>query len=315
MQGGGLKDIKIFSCSYENKLASSIADAYGKSLGRVDLEKYQDGEFRPIFKDTVRGSHVFIIGSTYQPAENMIEVLLMIDAAKRSSANHITAVMPYFGWARQDRKDKPRVPIASKMFAQMLQTAGANRIITMDLHVDQIQGFFEIPVDHIYASPIFIPYIKGLELDELVIASPDMGGSKRAYAYSKYLNSEVAICYKQREVANKVSSMQIIGDVSGKNVIIVDDIIDTGGTLIKSAEMMIQSGAKSVRGLCSHALLSGHALENLEKSCLEELITTDSIPLKNKSSDKVKVLNCGGLIARIMRKVYECSSINEEFLI
>ena len=237
----------------------------------------------------------------------------MIDAAKRASARHITAVMPYFGWARQDRKDKPRVPIGAKLIANLLEAAGATRIITMDLHADQIQGFFEKPVDHLYASTIFIPYIESLKLDELTIASPDMGGSKRAYAYSRFLESNVVICYKQRKKANVVSHMELIGEVEGKNVIIVDDMVDTAGTLTKAADLMVERGAKSVRAICTHALLSANAFERIEKSKLTELIVTDTIPEKKKSN-KIKVLTCANLFADVMHSVNNNKSINPYFI-
>ena len=239
--------------------------------------------------------------------------LFMIDAAKRASARHITAVIPYFGWARQDRKDKPRVPIGAKLIAKLLETAGATRIITMDLHADQIQGFFEKPVDHLYASTIFIPYIQSLNLDGLTIASPDMGGSKRAYAYSRFLESNVVICYKQRKKANVIDHMELIGDVKDKNVIIVDDLIDTGGTLTKAADLMIERGAKSVRAICTHALLSGDAYQRIEKSQLEELIVTDSIP-QTKKSKKINVLTCAKLFADVMQNVNNNQSINPFFI-
>tara|TARA_B100001179_G_scaffold221383_1_gene196765 strand:- start:3312 stop:4043 length:732 start_codon:yes stop_codon:yes gene_type:complete len=242
-----------------------------------------------------------------------MEMLLMLDAAKRASARHITAVMPYFGWARQDRKDKPRVPIAAKLVAKMLEAAGATRIITMDLHADQIQGFFEKPVDHLFASTLFLPYLKKLNLDNLTIASPDMGGSKRAYAYSKALESDVVICYKQRAKANVISHMELIGDVQGKNVVLVDDMVDTAGTLTKAADLMMERGAKSVRAITTHGLLSGKAYERIENSQLSELIITDSIPTK-KDSSKVKVLSCADLFADVMHRVHHNTSIASKFL-
>ena len=269
---------KIFSCTQSTELSSLIAEKFGSEMGKVNFSRYSDGEFQPSFEESVRGTRVFIIGSTHPTSENLMEMLLMLDAAKRASARHITAVLPYFGWARQDRKDKPRVPIGAKLIAKLLETAGATRIITMDLHADQIQGFFEKPVDHLFASSIFIPYIKSLGLDNLTIASPDMGGSKRAYAYSKFLSSDVVICYKQREKANIISHMELIGDVEGKNVILVDDMVDTAGTLTKAADLMMERGAISVRAICTHALLSGNAYEKIESSKLKELIVTDSIP-------------------------------------
>ena len=237
----------------------------------------------------------------------------MIDAAKRASARHITAVMPYFGWARQDRKDKPRVPIAAKLVANLLQAAGATRIMTMDLHADQIQGFFEKPVDHLFASTIFLPEINALNLDNITIASPDMGGSKRAYAYSKFLESEVVICYKQRLKANVISHMELIGNVEGRNVILVDDMIDTAGTLTKAADLMMEKGAKSVRAICTHGVLSGEAYERIEKSKLEQLIITDTIPIK-KSFSKIKIVSCAPLFADVMHKVQNNTSISDQFL-
>jgi ribose-phosphate pyrophosphokinase len=304
---------KIFACSQSEELASKIAKSFGVDLGKVIISTYSDGEFQPSFEETIRGSRIFIIGSTQPSSKNLMEMLLMIDAAKRASARHITAVLPYFGWARQDRKDKPRVPIAAKLVAKMLETAGATRIITMDLHADQIQGFFERPVDHLYASTLFLPYLKELNLKNLSIASPDMGGSKRAYAYSKALNSDVVICYKQRAKANVISHMELIGDVTGKNVVIVDDMVDTAGTLTKAADLMIERGALSVRAICTHPILSGNAYEKLEKSKLKELIITDSIPLKQKSS-KIKVISCADLFADVMYKVHHNQSISSKFL-
>jgi ribose-phosphate pyrophosphokinase len=274
---------------------------------------FSDGEFQISFEESIRGRRIFLIGSTMPPTENLMEMLLMIDAAKRASARHITAVMPYYGWARQDRKDKPRVPIAAKMVAKLLQAAGATRIMTMDLHADQIQGFFEIPVDHLYASTILLPHVRSLNLEDITIASPDMGGSKRAYAYSKYLNCEVVICYKQRKKANVISYMELIGDVQGRNVIIVDDMVDTAGTLTKAADLMMERGALSVRALATHAILSGNAYERIEKSALKELIVTDSIPLKKESS-KIKVVSCAPLFAEVMHKVQNNTSISDNFL-
>lgn len=304
---------KIFACSQSIVLAEKIAEAFGMPLGNVITSHYSDGEFQPSFEESVRGSRVFIIGSTFPSSDNLMEMLLMIDAAKRASARHVTAVMPYYGWARQDRKDKPRVPIAAKLVAKMLETAGATRIITMDLHADQIQGFFEKPVDHLFASTIFLPYLRSLNLDNLTIASPDMGGSKRAYAYSKFLESDVVICYKQREKANKISHMELIGDVTGKNVVLVDDMVDTAGTLTKAADVMMERGALSVRAICTHAILSGNAYEKIEDSQLEGLIVTDSIPLK-KESKKIRVLTCSKLVADVMIRVNTNESISSKFL-
>ena len=305
---------KIFTCTQTQTLSKEIADAFGVSMGNVLFQRYSDGEFQPSFEESVRGTRVFIIGSTHPSSDNLMEMLLMLDAAKRASARHITAVLPYFGWARQDRKDKPRVPIGAKLIAKLLEAAGATRIITMDLHADQIQGFFEKPVDHLFASSIFLPYIQSLGLDNLTVASPDMGGSKRAYAYSKYLESDVVICYKQRAKANVISHMELIGEVKGRNVILVDDMVDTAGTLTKAADLMIERGALSVRAVCTHALLSGDAYERIEKSQLKELIVTDSIPPR-KSSDKVRVLSCAKLFAAVMQNVHNNKSIGSNFII
>jgi ribose-phosphate pyrophosphokinase len=304
---------KIFSCTQSSVLSEKIAKSFGSEIGKVNFSHYSDGEYQPSFEESVRGARLFLIGSTHPSSENLMQLLLMIDAAKRASARHITAVIPYFGWARQDRKDKPRVPIGAKLIAKLLETAGATRIITMDLHADQIQGFFEKPVDHLYASTIFIPYIQSLNLDGLTIASPDMGGSKRAYAYSRFLESNVVICYKQRKKANVIDHMELSGDVKDKNVIIVDDLIDTGGTLTKAADLMIERGAKSVRAICTHALLSGDAYQRIEKSQLEELIVTDSIP-QTKKSKKINVLTCAKLFADVMHNVNNNQSINPFFI-
>ena len=304
---------KIFACTQSRILALDIAKHYGVKLGNVKISKFSDGEFQPAFVDSVRGRRIFIIGSTFPNADNLMEMLLMLDAAKRASARHITAVIPYFGWARQDRKDQPRVAIGAKLVANLLQTAGATRIMTMDLHADQIQGFFEKPVDHLYASSMFLPYIKQLNLENLTIASPDMGGSKRAYAYSKYLQSDVVICYKQRLKANIISTMELIGDVKARHVIIVDDMIDTGGTLTKAADLMMKEGALSVRAICTHPILSGEAFDRIEKSKLLELIVSDTIPLKRECS-KIKVVTCAPLFADVMHKVQDNTSISGQFL-
>ena len=296
-------EAKIFACTQSTEIGKNIAKAYGVKLGKVIFHNFSDGEFQPSLEESIRGSRIFLIGSTQPSSDNLMELLLMIDAAKRASARHITAVMPYFGWARQDRKDKPRVPIGAKLIAKLLETAGATRIITMDLHADQIQGFFEKPVDHLYASTIFIPYLESLKLDNLTIASPDMGGSKRAYAYSKFLKSDVVICYKQRKKANIISHMELIGNVEGKNVVLVDDMVDTAGTLTTAADLMMERGAKSVRAICTHPLLSGKAYERIENSKLKELIISDSIPVKNKSK-KIKVLSSANLFAEVMKNVH-----------
>jgi ribose-phosphate pyrophosphokinase len=306
-------EAKIFACTQSTEIGKNIAKAYGAKLGKVIFHHFSDGEFQPSFEESIRGSRIFLIGSTQPSSENLMELLLMIDAAKRASARHITAVMPYFGWARQDRKDKPRVPIGAKLIAKLLETAGATRIITMDLHADQIQGFFEKPVDHLYASTIFIPYLESLNLSDLTIASPDMGGSKRAYAYSKFLKSDVVICYKQRKKANIISHMELIGNVEGKNVVLVDDMVDTAGTLTTAADLMMERGAKSVRAICTHPLLSGKACERIENSKLKELIISDSIPVKNRSK-KIKVLSTANLFAEVMKNVHNNKSINPFFI-
>ena len=305
---------KIFACTQSIPLAEQIAKAYGQSLGKVNFSRYSDGEYQPSFEESVRGTRVFIIGSTNPSSDNLMEMLLMLDAAKRASARHITAVLPYYGWARQDRKDKPRVPIAAKLVAKMLETAGATRIITMDLHADQIQGFFEKPVDHLFASTIFLPHLKKLNLPNLCIASPDMGGSKRAYTYSKALECDVGICYKQREKANVISHMELIGEVQGKNVVLVDDMVDTAGTLTKAADLMVERGALSVRAITTHGLLSGNAYERIENSKLSELIITDSISKEHPSS-KIKVLSCAELFADVMHRVHTNTSISSKFVL
>ena len=305
---------KFFACTQSRALAEKIAKSYGAELGNVIISKYSDGEFQPALEESVRGRRIFVIGSTFPSSDNLMEMLLILDAAKRASARHITAVIPYFGWARQDRKDKPRVPIAAKLIAKMLETAGATRIITMDLHADQIQGFFEKPVDHLFASTIFMPHLKELELDNLTIASPDMGGSKRAYAYSKHLKCDVVICYKQRLKANIISHMELIGNVEGKNVVLVDDMVDTAGTLAKAADLMMERGALSVRALATHGILSGGAIERIENSKLSELIISDTIPLSRVSS-KIKVVPCAPLFADVMNNVQNNTSISNKFIL
>ena len=304
---------KIFASSQSIVLAKKIAESYGMELGKVRKTMFSDGEYQVCFEESIRGRRVFLIGSTNPPNDNLMEMLLMIDAAKRASARHITAVMPYFGWARQDRKDQPRVPIAAKLVAKILQAAGATRIMTMDLHADQIQGFFEVPVDHLFASTILLPHVEAMNLENITIASPDMGGSKRAYAYSKYLKCEVVICYKQRKKANVIDTMEVIGNVEGRNVILVDDMVDTAGTLTKAADIMMERGAISVRALTTHAILSGQAYERINNSSLLELIVTDSIPLKKESS-KIKVVSCAPLFADVMEKVQSNSSISGQFI-
>ena len=305
--------VKILACSASDKLANEIADKYGQSIAEYERQSFSDGEFQISINETVRGCDVFIIQSTIPPADNLMEMLLMIDAAKRASAHKIIAVIPYFGWARQDRKDKPRVAIGAKLVANMLVSAGVDRLMTMDLHADQIQGFFEVPVDHLYASTLFAPYMQSKNLDNLIVAAPDAGGSKRANAYAKYLDVDLALCYKQRKKANEIESMTIIGDVQGKDVIIIDDMIDTAGTLTKSAQLFIEHGAKSVSACCTHALLSGPAHERIENSVLKELVVTNTIPLK-KENKKIKVLSVASLFSDIMKQHVNLKSISKHFL-
>lgn len=306
-------EVKIFSGTSNKILAESIAKHFGAPLGKSSLSTFSDGEFQPSFEESVRGCDVFIIQSTFPPTDHLFELLLMVDAAKRASARRIVAVLPYFGFARQDRKDQPRVPIGSKLVANMLAAAGVSRVMTMDLHADQIQGFFEVPVDHLYASAVFIPAIKELHLPNLIMASPDMGGSKRAYAYAKHLETDVVICYKQRKKANKVDKMFLIGDVKGKDVLLVDDMIDTAGTLTKAADIMHEKGASSVRAICTHPILSGEAYERIEKSSLTELIVTDTIPLK-RESEKIRVVSVAELFAKVIYKVHNYESISSYFV-
>lgn len=304
--------VNIFSGEATRYLAEKIAASYGKKLGDVTVQHFSDGEFQPSFEETVRGNELFIIQSTFAPSDNLFELLLMIDAAKRASAKNIVAVIPYYGFARQDRKDKPRVSIGAKLVANLLMAVGVNRIITMDLHSDQIQGFFDLPVDHMYASSIIIPYLQKLNLPNLTMASPDTGGTKRAAAYAKFLNSELVICFKQRTKANVVGKMTLIGDVKGRDMIIIDDIIDTGGTITRAAEMMMEEGAASVRCACTHPILSGDAYEKLHNSPLCEVIVTDTIPLK-KSIDKITVLSTAGLFADVIGRVHNYESISTHF--
>jgi ribose-phosphate pyrophosphokinase len=307
-------NIKIFSGRHSVQLAEKIAKSYGASLGNVVFHNFSDGEFQPSYEETVRGKKVFIIQSTPPPFDNLLELLLMIDAAKRASAKEIIAVVPYFGMARQDRKDKPRVPIGAKLAANLISSAGATRIMTIDLHADQIQGFFEVPVDHLFGSTVFMKYIESLNLQNLTIASPDVGGSKRANAYAKYLKAEMVICYKKRLIANQIEEMRIIGSVEGRDIILVDDMIDTGGTLVKAAKIMKDSGAKSVRAICTHPVLSGEAYNNIEQSLLEELIVSDTLPIKNVSS-KIKVLTISNLFADVINRIDNNQSISSQFLI
>ena len=306
-------DAKIFSGRNSLELSKAIAAEYGQELGGMTLTTFSDGEFQPCFEESIRGGRVFLINSTTPPADNLFEMLQMIDAAKRASAKHITAVFPYFGYARQDRKDKPRVPISAKLVAKMIEAAGATRIMTMDLHADQIQGFFEVPVDHLFSSALFIPDIEKLGLEDLTIASPDMGGSKRANAYGNFLSAEVVICYKQRKKANVIDKMTVIGDVQDRNVILLDDMIDTGGTLTKAADMLMEKGAKSVRAYCTHPVLSGAAYEKIENSALEELVVTNTIPIK-EGAKKIRSISVSALFAGVMKKVHSHESISGSFV-
>jgi ribose-phosphate pyrophosphokinase len=306
--------IKIFSGTKSRFIAEKIAKEYGIELGRTAYTEFSDGEFQTSYEETVRGAYVFIIQSTFPPADNLMELLLMIDAAKRASAYKVVAVMPYFGFARQDRKDKPRVSIGAKLVANLLTAAGVDRIMTMDLHADQIQGFFDLPVDHLYASSIFVPYIKSLNLDNLVIAAPDMGGAKRANSYSKFLHTPLVVSHKSRNKANSVGEMTVIGDVEGKNVIILDDMIDTAGTITKAADMMMAKGALSVRAVVTHPVLSGPAYERINESKITEVIVTDSMPIK-PISDKIKVLSIAGVFADVINKVYNYQSISSNFIV
>ena len=300
----------LFSGRATLYLAKKISDVYRKPLGKSIVLQYADGEFQPSYEQNLRGCDVFIIQSTFAPSDNLMELLMFADAAKRASAQRIIAVIPYFGFARQDRKDKPRVPIAAKLVADLLQAAGVSRVITMDLHADQIQGFFNIPLDHLLASSIFIPYLRGQEIstEDLLFASPDVGGTKRASQYAKTLGTGFVMCYKQRNKPNEIGTMQLIGDVKGKHIILVDDIVDTGNTLCKAAELIKSCGAQSVRAMITHAVLSGDAMEKIENSCMEELIVTDTIPLRRESK-KIKVLSTASIFAEAIRRVENYESI------
>jgi len=293
-------------------LAEKISESYGMELGNLIIQEFSDGEFQPSFEENIRGNDVFLVQSTFPPTENLFELLMLVDAAKRASAKNIVAVMPYFGYARQDRKDKPRVSIASKLIANLLVTAGVTRVVTLDLHADQIQGFFDLPVDHLYASSIFIPYLKELNLENLTFASPDVGGTRRVGSYAKYFHTDFVICYKQRSKPNEIGKMALVGDVEGRDVILLDDIVDTAGTLCKAAGIIMENGARSVRALVTHPILSGKAIENLEKSVLQELVVSDTIPLK-KESPKIKVLTTAHLFAEVIRRVRKKESISSLF--
>jgi ribose-phosphate pyrophosphokinase len=308
-----LPEAKIFAGRHTMQLAKNIASKYGIQQGDVKITEFSDGEFCPSFEETVRGNRVFLIQSTNPPADTLMELLLLCDAAKRASAKHITAVIPYFGLARQDRKDKPRVPIGAKLSAKMLMAAGATRVMTMDLHADQIQGFFEVPVDHLYSSALFIKDVEAMHLDNLCVASPDMGGAKRAHAYGSKLEADVVICYKERKKANVIDKMTVIGDVVGKNIILVDDMVDTGGTLCKAAEMLKEKGAVSVRAYCTHGILSGPAHERIANSALEELVITDTIP-QTQINPKIRVISVAEMFAQVMKNVHHHESISGHFI-
>ncbi len=306
-------EVKLFSGTKSKYLAEKIADYYGHPLGDQTLHTFSDGEMQPVINESVRGAYVFFIQSTLAPADNLMELLLMIDAAKRASGGYITAVIPYYGYARQDRKDKPRVPISAKMVANIIQAAGADRIMTMDFHADQIQGFFDIPVDHLKSEAIFIPYLQRQDMSNVIFASPDVGGVKRARTYAKYFERELVICDKYRKKANEIAGMTVIGEVAGADVILVDDLADTAGTLCRAAKIIMDKGAKSVRALCTHPVLSGNAYENIENSVLDELIVCDTVPLRKELS-KIKVLSTAKLFARAIRNTHEHRSISALFV-
>jgi ribose-phosphate pyrophosphokinase len=305
--------VKIFSGRATTYLAEKIAHAYGEPLGKVNYQQFSDGEMSPFIAESVRGHEVFIIQSTIPPSDNLMELLLMVDAAKRASASSVNVVIPYFGYARQDRKDKPRVSIAAKMIANLLTAAGADRIMTCDLHADQIQGFFDIPVDHMDGAYIFVPYLKSLGLSDIMFASPDVGGIKRARSFAKFFEAELAVCDKYRKEANKIESMRLIGEVDGMDVVLVDDLVDTAGTICKAASLLKEKGAKSVRAVCTHAVLSGKAYENIESSVLEEIVVSDTI-LLNHPSPKIKVLSVSDLFAKAIRKIHDHESISSLFI-
>ncbi|MDA3778781.1 MAG: ribose-phosphate pyrophosphokinase [Bacteroidales bacterium] len=306
--------IKIFSGTKSKFIANKIAKEYGIELGKSTYLEFSDGEFQTSFDESVRGAYVFIIQSTFSPSDNLMELLLMIDAAKRASAYKVVAVMPYFGFARQDRKDMPRVSIGAKLVANLITAAGVDRIMTLDLHADQIQGFFDVPVDHLYASSVFVPFIKKLNLENLVIASPDMGGTKRANAYSKFLDTPLVICHKSRKKANVIGELTVIGDVKDKNIIIIDDMIDTAGTITKAADMMIEKGARSVRVIATHPVFSGPAYERINNSKITEVVVADSLPVK-PLSDKITVLTVSKVFADVINKVYNYQSISSTFIV
>jgi ribose-phosphate pyrophosphokinase len=305
--------IKIFSGSASTYLAEKLARHYGRELGGYNLRKFSDGEMSPSFEESIRGCDVYVMQSTFPPSDNMMELLMMIDAAKRASAHEITAVMPYFGYARQDRKDKPRVAIAAKLVANLLVAAGADQIMTLDLHAGAIQGFFDIPVVHLEGTSVSVPYIKSLNLENLVVASPDVGGAARARNFAKFFNADIVLCDKYRKRANEIASMQVIGDVKGANVVLIDDLIDTGGTICKAAELLLQKGAVSVRAVCTHPVMSGDAHARIRASVLEELIVTDTIPLREEN-EKMRVLSVAELFAKAIGRIRDHESISSLFI-
>ena len=304
--------VKVFAGRATQYLAKKITQSYGMELGKIEVTEFADREFQPCFVENIRGMDIFIVQSTFAPSDNLMELLMLIDAARRASARSIIAVIPYFGFARQDRKDKPRVSIASKLVANLLMAAGVNRIITLDLHADQIQGFFDVPVDHLYASSVFIPYLKTLHLDNLTFASPDTGGTRRAGSYAKFFNTDFVVCYKQRKKPNQIAKMGLVGDVKGKNVVLLDDIVDTGGTLCKAADILMNNGATCVRAMITHPLLSANAIEDIEKSSLTELVVTDTIPMKEEHP-KIKVITTADLFAEVIRRLKKKESISSLF--
>lgn len=309
-----LSPYKVFAGTNSEYMAKEICENLGVELGKMNIQHFADGEFEVSFEESIRGRDVYLVQSTFANSNNLMELLLMIDAARRASARTVIAVMPYFGWARQDRKDKPRVSIAAKLVANLLSVAGVDRLITMDLHADQIQGFFDVPVDHLYASNVFIPYIQNLNLPDLVIATPDVGGAKRSNSYAKYLNVPLVLCHKQRAKANVVEKMTVIGDVKDKNVILIDDMVDTAGTITKAADLMMENGAKSVRALCSHAVMSDPATQRVLDSSLTEIIFTNSIPY-HRENPKATILSVAPLFADTIRRVHQCESISSQYLI
>lgn len=307
--------LKFFAGRASQELGALIASKYGAELGKISFLDFSDGEFQPSFDESVRGATIFVVQSTFPPVENLFELLLIADAAHRASADKVVAVIPYFGWARQDRKDKPRVPIGARLVADLMEAAHIDRVMTMDLHADQIQGFFDVPVDHLYSSWLFVPYIEQLNIEDLAFAAPDMGGAKRASSYARHFGKPLIVCHKVRQEANKVDSMTAIGDVKGKNVILLDDMVDTAGTITRAANLMMDMGAKSVRAFASHGVLSGPAYERIENSALSELVITDTIPIRtDQPSSKIRALSVADLFAEIIKKVFNHESISQSFI-